>query len=87
MANCGPWSKSCLLFVFLYCQQAKYDFHIFKELWKHKQTKNKEYMTKIVYGLQQLKYLLSSPLQKKFANSCYKKKSVGVPVVAQWKRI
>lgn len=56
---------SCCLF--LYHQKGKYDFQIVKRLLK-KKTKQR----KIVCGPQYLKYLLSSPSQKKFANPCNK---------------
>lgn len=59
-----------------FAQWAKNGFHVFKELQQlppaqQKQTKV-EYVTKTMCGLQRQRYLLYSPLQKKFTTRCAK---------------
>ena len=39
--------------------------------------KGQEYVTEPICGLQNLKYLLSVPLQKKFADPCFKQRKTG----------
>lgn len=67
MANWGPWVVLFLFFVFCYGLWTKNGFYIFRGLSKKKQ-KPKKNVWQRAYGPQCLKYLLSSHLQKKFAN-------------------
>ena len=56
------------LHLFSYGPGAKNGFYLFKALLKYTHMHKEDCVPQTVYGLQNLKYLLSGPIQKKFTN-------------------
>lgn len=50
----------------------KNGFYIFKVLFKKKEKEEEEKNNRDLHGSQSLKYLQSDPLQRKFANVCFR---------------
>ena len=68
MVNCGPWAQSGPWPIFWYSLWTKNGFYIFRGFPKKIKKFKQRRVCNRPYGPQCLKYLLSSHLQKKFAN-------------------